>query len=552
MANPFIIMATWGFAAVIILGLGLPVSRVARLRGPTAIRSALWAGLAVLAAVVTLVNLWEPLRGWPALRIVLVLAAVGAAVGLVPWRSSRTRLTHGWRRVGPATWLLSAFAMVVLAVGSSLSPTHYDFGLYHFSMVRLAADYPAIPGAANLLSYLGYANTEFPLAAFLTNPPGGPDGFRALNGLFALVLLIDLLLRLASRRQGPGATIASINVLVVLGPLLVFADLLVASPTSDSSVFILTVAATAGLADVVDRGRPAPSALICALLPLTVATSMRPQSAIVLAGFLAVIAAFAARFGLSRTARRAAAAIGIVAVTLGVAVLARDYRLSGWAVYPTSLWRFDVPWAAADPAPLRDATVGLARDPSPSYASAARGMHWVPDWLLRQPLQWEFWISVAFVLAFAVLVVRARRTGCRLRTRRLLLLVTPSLAYLVVWFAVLPPTWRLAWGAAFGTGAAAVGWVLHAMRVDAHSLARSLLAVLAVAAILSASLRYPVKPRSLPDAPVRTVTLPSGLVVQVPTESDQCWDNALLCTPQPKSSLRLLGQRIADGFASGR
>ena len=143
-------MATWGFAAVIILGLGLPVSRVARLRGPTAIRSALWAGLAVLAAVVTLVNLWEPLRGWPAMRIVLVLAAAGAAVGLVPWRSSRTRLTHGWRRVGPATWLLSAFAMVVLAVGSSLSPTHYDFGLYHFSMVRLAADYPAIPGAVNL------------------------------------------------------------------------------------------------------------------------------------------------------------------------------------------------------------------------------------------------------------------------------------------------------------------------------------------------------------------------------------------------------------------
>jgi hypothetical protein len=53
----------------------------------------------------------------------------------------------------------------------------------------------------------------------------------------------------------------------------------------------------------------------------------------------------------------------------------------------------------------------------------------------------------------------------------------------------------------------------------------------------------------MPDAPIRELILPSGLRVLVPTRTDQCWKNELLCTPMPSTSLRLLGPTLQDGFS---
>lgn len=549
MANPLLVAATWALALPLVILLGTPIARIAGSAGPTFVRVSMWCGLALLTVVITLANQWLPLRGPAALLVVVAVTTAAALTGLSGSGWRRIVAVRTWRRIAWPVWLLLGIVVVVLAVGSSLSPTHYDFGLYHFQMVRLAADFPAIPGQANLLSYLGYANTEFPWAAFLMNGPAGSDGYRAVNGLFLLCLLADLVLRMSGRARGPGLSVATMNVLVAFVPLLVFADLLLASPTSDTAVFVLTLASTAGLAQAVHSRHVSSAAVLVCLTPLLVAVSMRPQMAIVLVGSIVVLSIVSVRNGLGRRAGRSLAVLALLCLGFVAAVLARDFRLSGWAVYPLSLHPFDVAWRAPDPTPLRTITIAIARDPGPAYQEAAHGWGWLPAWLLRQPAQWEFWFALALALLSIAVLVWARGRG-PLRLRRLALLLAPSAAFMAAWITVLPPTWRLAWGPAFAAGSAAIGWGLHTGRADPARVQRGVLTVVALVAVLCAFVRYPGKPTELPAAPARTATLPSGLEVTVPTLTDQCWDNPLPCTPEPDDRLRLLGETLGDGLTT--
>jgi hypothetical protein len=538
------VVGIWAVALPVVVALGLPVGLLAGRRGPQVIRAALWSGLAIAAAVVLLVHTWLPLRSGAAVAVLLALALAALAAGLA---GGRRRLVVGWTR--PPWWVLAPAASVVvlLAIGSSLTPTHYDFGLYHFGAVRFAAEHPAVPGLANLLPYYGYSTPEFPLAGLLT--AAGDDGFRALNGLFAIALVADLVLRLAGRSRAAGTSAAAVLVVVGLTPLLVFADVLLASPTSDAPVLVLTLASTAALADALGRRRVARVDLVVALAPLLPATAMRPQMAIVLVATAAVIAILVTRQGRWRAARPPLAGLGAVAVLLAAATAVRDYVLSGWLVYPLSILPLPVEWRADDPDWLRAITVGIARDPGPGYQEAATGYAWLPGWLGRLPGAWETWAVAGLLLACVVVALATRHRP--VRWRRLALLVLPGTLFLLAWVVALPPTWRLAWGAALGVPAAALGWLLHRAGIRPGRLAAGALIALLVVGLGSAVLRYPAKPDRLPDVTTAPFLTDGGLTLIVPQGTDQCWASPLLCTSVPDVRLTPLGPAIEDGFTVG-
>ncbi len=60
------------------------------------------------------------------------------------------------------------------------------------------------------------------------------------------------------------------------------------------------------------------------------------------------------------------------------------------------------------------------------------------------------------------------------------------------------------------------------------------------------SVDYKLSP--ITQVPITQQQLDSGLVVIVPTESDQCWNNYPLCSPIVVPSLGLRGQEIHEGF----
>ena len=61
-------------------------------------------------------------------------------------------------------------------------------------------------------------------------------------------------------------------------------------------------------------------------------------------------------------------------------------------------------------------------------------------------------------------------------------------------------------------------------------------------------IEIPVSFSPVVDVPVSEMTLESGLTVLRPTDSDQCWMNYPLCTPNPDSSLSAIDGQWPKGL----
>lgn len=561
--------------ALIVTGL-LPASLLTT--GPLTsrtLRISMWWGLLVLTVVVLLANLAVPLRSPEAAGIVGGAILVMALLGTIVWRRRGVRL-NGQQR--PWLWLLVAglgLGSAYLAAAALGPVTNYDSGLYHLGAIAYAGDYSAIPGLANLYFPLGYANAEFPLAAMLGNGPWEGIGYRLLNGLLLTLGAVDLVLRARQRRLSVGFFVLAVGVAAAWVPMVALSDYWVTSPTSDSAVLTLTLVTTAYLVDAIgtDRGWMANAGTCVAIS--TLLAMLRPTMAQYAVTVLVVLAVGAIRVAgriWSRTARRGMAAVGIAVVIAGLATAARDYVLSGWLQFPLSVYAFDVDWLAPNPNDVRTATLGAARDPLDLWA-AASGWEWIPRWIGNLGSQWETYEVATLVVVAIALVVLAARSAVGLRLHALMLAMVPSVTAVIFWWLFTPPSFRFIWGPLFTVGAIPAGWALWRLSlgvrrraarwqwVVAAGVAVPIIAVTAYSAIARfdagliterrtwpAGIGIPFAVAPIVEVPVQERTLPSGLTVLVPTQSDQCWLNYPLCTAQLADSVARRGDSIQDGF----
>ncbi|MDA3023074.1 MAG: hypothetical protein O2943_10590, partial [Actinomycetota bacterium] len=252
--GPILVLVTWFVAVLVIAVMGLAPALVAA-RGalnPRSLRSAIWWGLLFAALVILATNIWLPLRSGSAVIVFVIALALLAVLGV--WLLRR----HPHRRLQLGGygrwWLLPLFIAIALAViylaVAALGPvTNYDTGLYHLGAIKYAGDFATIPGLANLYFPFGYNNALFPLAAFLGNGPWDGDGYRLINGLIMILMATDLVIRLLQRKYSVGTFVLFIGFAAAWVPLIALSDYLVTSPTSDSSVLILTLVAVSYLSD---------------------------------------------------------------------------------------------------------------------------------------------------------------------------------------------------------------------------------------------------------------------------------------------------------------
>lgn len=546
------ILFTWALVITLSIAAGLPVAYYARCEGPLALRVSLWSGLGLMTLAVLVASLFTGLRSSNA-------AMVSVAIPLVTGLITILYFGTGWLRKNWTSRLsliaLAALLVTVaaLALGSSLAPSHYDFYLYHHAAISWAGEYGTVPGLANLQDPLGYANSSFPWSALLQQGPALDRGYSAFVGIWISALILDTWLRVVTREgaRKPGALVSITGASFVLVPVLVFADMVSASPTSDAAVFALIIASSASLADAVFRSRSASTDALLALLPLAIACTMRPQVLIILLASILVITLWVP--ALTSKLRRVPLTFGpwfvlALSIALGLVVAVRDYRLSGWLLYPMSFFSFDVPWLAEDPSTLRSLTVGIARDPSDAYQQAAGGWGWLFPWVLQQTGTWEFWYFTLPVVTGCILLLLAARRTRDIQLRRLGVTALPLVVFVAIWIFALPPTWRLAWGAAFGLGSLLVGWAFWQLGMRPESLLVIASMVVAVTAATTVWVRYPTKPAEPSSFATKEFTTHSGLKLTTPRVGDQCGMAALLCTPTPRVDLILLETTLDDGF----
>ena len=548
-----LISATWLLVIALALAAGLPIANSLRGKGPTALRLALWVGLATLTVMTVFASVIGPMRAAVVGPLFVIIPTVAASLTLV--RVGTVWLRSGWHRAN--YWLhvvLLPSALIVLAIGATLAPMHYDFSLYHFSGLSWATQHGTPVGLANLIDYLGYSNSATPWSAVLMNGPTGDEGYRTFAGLWAVGVVVDALLRLSSvgSSKHPGTYIALVNIVVLMAPLLIFADIYVATPTSDTAVFALLLVSAAALADGVVRPRNQSHAVVLTLIPLLIAASMRPQILLVAAvsGLVLLVVSFRDRH--SQAARGlflSVATVSGLGLLLGLASLMRDYRLSGWAVYPLSIFAFNVPWRAEDPTALRAITIGIARDPGPGYQSSAKGYEWLLPWVGRQLERWEVFAFLALAAIAGGLAIMALRRGAGLRLRSLVMVALPFVTFIVVWVLILPPTWRHSWGAVFGLGSILLGWFAWRLRIPLQAWAAGASILVFAVAVAALVFRFPSKPTALEPVVLNTVVTESGVELLTPAGGDdRCGIAPLLCTPMPRADLRLLGTDLRSGF----
>ena len=623
-SGTLLVLLTWAVCVVAVTTVGLLPAlmtsprRSAHGRPQSAaivIRHAMWWGLLVVTIFAYLANLAWPLAGaQTAIAGITLVAALGIP-GWLLWARLLPAPNWSYRPVSDRRsdrilvgnsllWLALGASVVYLAIAALGPVTNYDTGLYHLGAIRYASEYATIPGLANLYFALGYGNAEFPLAALLGNGPWAADGFRLLNGFVIVLAIVDLALRwpggqrarlgtiivgrgTAVRRTSPGLFVLLVGLLVALVPLVALSDYWVTSPTQDSFAFVVTVVATAYLADAAlgRRGWLADGATVGALGILLVL--LRPTMIAFTVTAVLVIAVIAWRRRSAKRAQhpgRVLATVVTAGLLAAIAATARDVLLSGWLQFPLSVYAFDVDWQAADPAESRLATLGYHRNPADLWNSI-EGWAWIGPWLASRVAQWETYLLAGLVVgAFVLAHLADRATRPRTRWRAMLLTLAPSAVASLVWFAATPPSYRFAWGPLFTLGTIPIGWSLWLLSTRQPSTAASrtfgqrfapttwqsmtalvvavpvllvmgysALARLDVAAIaaerqwrLGLAIPYAVAP--IAEVPVADVRTQSGLALLQPTQSDQCWANYPLCTPEPNPALRLRGTDLADGL----
>ena len=584
--GPVLVLLTWAFAVTVVLWLGMLPVLVSqpRLTRSTTLRHALWWGLGIAVALVLIINLWLPLRSAAAAVVFLGFAALMGIVAIITMRARPLGQSTGLRTGIPVwTWLFLAalvIGVVYLATAAIGPVTNYDTGLYHLGAIGYAGDYSTISGLANLHSPFGYNTSQFPLAAFLGNGPWDGVGYRLLNGFVMVLVVIDLAVRMVSRRHSVGTYVLLVGTAAAWVPMIALSDYWMTSPTSDSAVFLLTLVAGAYLADALWMGRQWWGAGSTALVVALVLVTLRPLMGFFLVGLVAALAASASKRRRSGqrppTARLGWILVVALAIVLGIVQSARDYLLSGWLQYPLSIFAFSVPWRAPDPINDRTATLGNARDPANLW-DAAVNWDWIPVWIGRLPLQWETYEFLALVVAAVMTLVLAARVGGHARPRALALAVLPSALTVLVWFVASPPSFRFAWGPVFSLATIPLGWALFLLAraqprrgpstVPVVRLVLIGFAAVTVVLICYCSLaRFPVAsitesrtwalgPVSIgylvtPLAVISTTEqeLPSGLAVRVPVEGENCWGVFPLCVPRISQSVGMRSDSVQDGF----
>ena len=586
-----LVIGTWllGLTSLILLG-ALPAYLVLRKRPRLVnayrhwvfswIRLSMWWGLALLTLLVltwTLIGgLQSPAISW----WIAFLTTFSALSTLLLHRLNGHGISPSSMApiLNPSDWLLALAIILALAVlaTASLGPvTHYDAGLYQLGSILYARDYGAIPGLANLFNPFGYTTAQAPFAALLSSTPWGNNGFRLVNGFFAVVFLLDVTLRTWQRLWTWGTFVMILGAGLTLSLLIPMGDFWLASPSVDTAIFFVGLAGTAYVVDALtatDPILPGTTVLLIGLLLV----AQRPTT-IPFALALMVIGAFLLVSKSGSVGRTTVALISGLALALALVQGARDYVLSGWLLYPLSIFAFDVDWRATDPTALRTATLGAARDPGNLWESAANWA-WVPGWVMRSARTWEAPALLVLLTLSIGSLVMVRHLWQKKNSVLLLVALTPSILASATWFLLSPPSFRFAWPFLFSIPLLMLAFSLSLaeprqikiarvvtsfpqMSIFLVSLAIGLSSIVTLAARSHwdqrteqvtftagpTSMTYQTAP--ITDPVVQAQELRTGLTVVIPQGTEQCWQRYPLCVPRIEESVRLRGPSIRDGFS---
>jgi len=545
-----LIVLVWAICATVMAGLGSLV--LEKLCDEWNVSDAFWIGICTAVGVLQLYHFFRPIDN----LIVVLLCSLGV-LGVLSNRNTFFRLI---RRVSAAgLWQVLAYVTPVLVIAARCAGpvVYYDTGLYGAMAVRWFVTYPLVPGLTNLFSQLGLNSNVFLFEAALEQGPLRALAFHLLVGLFLCALVIRVVHSYVRVLGGHRGNIVDCFVLPLAVPAIVWVlNAEIVGTNTDLPTSVISLVALIALFDLVQENpkdeekteRFESRFIVATSLFVLIVTFKTTALALATLGWsLALL--HVALLNVSRERKRTLilASIGLSCV-LAIPWVLRGTVLSGYPFYPSSAFAFPVDWRV--PREIADSIAHFGRSwarlPHASFGETD-GIHWMVPWFgmaIRNRV--DFQIPALFSLAGLVL---ALKHGTFKNLSRFWLLV-PSLGGLVFWF-LLAPAFRFGEAAIWAT-AACLGSVALQLLLPAMSQIQKWVVLLGIAAI-GIWCSYPrtlyrvyfrplLEVHGFSQVPeVRTVPyhLSSGLTVNVPTTTNQCWNADLPCSPDFLDELRL-------------
>jgi len=564
------VFLTWAVIALALIGLGSIILML--FSEDYSLIDAFWMGLATSVAVLEIWNLVLPISAS------VTMFLFGA--GLLGLALNRSALRNSLRSTLQASrWLLLlgiAFALL-LALRSCGPCEYFDTGLYGAPAVRWIQTYPAVPGLANLHGRLGFNSSVFLCIAALGQGPWKDLGFHLFTGFLLSALWVTLLPACARCVRGTAASPVDWFHCILAVPAFFWTtrSRIVGTQTDEPAAIVSLIAAGILFADLSQYNRqdhpsPQPSRLVLAAALFSLAVTFKESTAVF--AFFAWCLVFRRIWQTTASPSKRRLHLAVALLTPAVLLLpwfARSIILSGYPLFPATIFAFPVPWKV----PLSAArwyalgTQSWGRGPDSHFVDT-QGLHWLGDWLnhaLRNRPSFQVPLAISLAGLAIALFLRFRQGKPRPACPQLSLLL-PGLAGIIFWFAASPDL-RFAQFAIWTTAATLGAWGIVSLdfqRPPSHTRPAHTGIILAalflslIWCLISLGWKEPIhalsgvqQPPPLPKPALILRHTLSGLPVYVPAQGNQCWDAPLPCTPYFDESLRLRNDSsLRSGFTS--
>jgi hypothetical protein len=571
-AGMLMIWVGWAIYVTVFIGLGSFLLRILTPEGTEwDFSAAFWSGFVTLITFLQVTNLFAGIGP--------TTTGCFIAIGVGGYFLHRSRFAPMVFR-GFLRWhlLLLVLALFWLSNRALQAPLLDDSGIYHFSSIRFANDFPLPPGLGNLHGHLAFNQSYFLFVAFLNNFPRVGYGHNFANSLLFAAAIMTIFWKgetfpnLVSVNFEQDKSSCFQVLLRSLMPITLFYlatcnrsnPPLISSPSPDAAIFILEIVLIAFLLELfarpddseIDRARQL-TVLVCLAFALI---TLKLSSV----GFVGATLALALLLAFHR--RDAFRSIKGIPLLIMVSALImiwvlRSVIASGYLIYPLIGTGVPVDWKVPEHLVNDERLAIWAWARLPVYQSwrIIGSWDWIPQWLWRMADRPD--VLAPFGLIFIFLLcwfISGGRTFRRIDSsvRPLSGLLGVGVVSLVFWFWNAPDPRFL--GASLWLvvlWAAGTTIYLSAPEKRLH-LSRVILCSFWIIVVLAFIRNGPAVTtftggrlaQAIPTASLVPRTTRSGLMVYTPLPGGYCWSGSLPCTPFFRPQLKLRGKSMVQGF----
>ena len=515
------------------------------------------AGMMVLTSISALASLFVPVSMYFNILVFLI----GVSWLAIQRKRFNEILSELFTSAGNSKLLVKLIFLFAYIVAISFSATtsyYNDDGLYYKQTIQWIENYGVVPGLGNLHNKLGFNTNWHALSALFSWAFLGIGGLHDTNGFLYLVSIAFLLTGLNRLLAGSKELTDVLRTLLLL-PVFLFVKLLFA-PTSDLPAIFITWICFLLLLD--KRVKSKLTYLLAGLFAVYLITLKLSTLAVALiAGYIL--------YDLFR--ERAFKELGnylLFGILIAVPWLARNVIITGYLLYPfEALDLFSFDWEM-HPVAVKDeadwiTSYAIMPGVSPAELAKMSFIEWMPMWFGHLAF-----FDVAVVMATGISLLslflgglffwnKSGRTFLS-ENRSQILVFSTVLCGLLLWLFKAPDP-RFSYGLTMF----AIFWGISFIAVrllekDKNLLLPKLFSLAAIGSLCISLLighlhyqvysdPYLVTPAPSASSSMRVVVI-DNMEVQMPTDSKQCWDAPIPCSPVPDYRLRLRGNDISDGF----